>query len=396
MMKLKPKPLALAVFFAAGTAIFCVTHFWTDLSEKEPERALDVLSQKRQEKLSAATSEQQIPSNPVDAWQARDEYVMGIIDDKTMSNEKKFAILWDGYQKNKASPMMATYYIDCLAALSPLPHLDRLLAELDDASISAEVTNHLLQLLSSAYVRNKGLDENSQRRVLEVIKANIQNADPMIAGEAVLLYARMGADDNLVKILGDSLHRQIISPLDYIHEGVFQCPNITDAKEQNSFLITLLSTEKKLESEEADHMLSGAMNLIVQSPEVLKRIDTSNRKLITEYLGSHEPTVQLAGIGYDLGKAIDYTNWLQSYATLKTKSETQVPGWISHHLVDSTGDTQKIVAVMTSQMAPEVVWIMRQTGKVDTIKNKVERDMAGLRPGTVEYSAFEAALDILK
>ena len=67
MMKLKPKPLALAVFFAAVTAVFCVTHFWTDLSEKEPERALDVLSQKRQEKLSAATSEQQIPSNPVDA-----------------------------------------------------------------------------------------------------------------------------------------------------------------------------------------------------------------------------------------------------------------------------------------------------------------------------------------
>ena len=372
-----------------------MTYLWTDQSEKVYQSANDFQSEKKQEKLSAPSAQQRIPSDPIDEGQARDIYVMAVINDQTMSNEKKFAIFWDGYQKNKVSPLMATYYIDCLAALSPLPHLDQLLAELDDASTSSKVKNHLLQLLQSAYVRGKGLDENSQRRVLDAIKTNIQNTDPTIAGEAVLLYTRMGTNDHLIKILGESLQRQIISPIDYIREGVFQLPNITDGKEQNTFLKKLIYHAQKLESEAADRMFSGALSLIIQSPEVLKRIDVINMKLLTEYLSSHEPAVQLAGTGYDFGQAFDYTNWLTSYAILKTKSEAEVPGWVARYLVDSTSDTKKIVAVMTSPIAPEVARVMHQTGKFATIKNKVEREMARLRSDTYEYSAFEAALDIL-
>ena len=330
-----------------------------------------------------------------DFLQALDASVMEVLNDKTLSNEKKFNFLWDGYQKNKVDVMLATYYIDGISSVFPLLHIEKILTELASPMNGAEIKNHLLQLLYYGYVEEKALNQQNRQLALHAIQSNIQNDDPKVAGEAVRLYARMGAKDDLIKILDEALERNIISPLDYIREGVFQLANITEPKAQNALLMKIINIAQQSDSSESESMLVGTISLMIQSPSRLARIDPGSKSRIKKYLENHEPKVESEGIHYDMVNAIDYTNWLKSYALLNTKSEAEVPGWVLNHIVNRPIETQKIVALVTSPMGADVVRLARQTGQADAMKNRVARELDGLRPGNTEYSAFEAALDIL-
>lgn len=400
-MKPTTKLLALTAVVGAAATQFSVDYFGTKVRVEAPPPQL-AIKRPAQEMYSAKPAHP-APPGQAEPGPALDAYVMALIGDKTLSNQKKFDIFWDGYQKNKTSTVLSTYYIDCLHALTPLPYLDKLLAELSSPATLPEVKNHLMQVMQSAYLGRKGLDGiekgldvYDQQRVLHAIKTNIDNTDPNIAGEAVLLYVRMGAQDDLVKILGESLQGQLISPLDYLREGIVQLPNITDAKAQYIFLLTLIRHAQTLDSMDANRVLLQSVNLLVQSPSVLKRIDTASQQQIMEYLRIHEPDVQSEGFDYDPGNAIAYTDWLTSYATLKTRSAANVPGWVTHYLAQRSNDVKKIVAVMSSPLGAEVAQFAHQTEQMDAIKYNVERAMRQLRPGTSAYSAFEAALDIMK
>jgi len=397
---MKPAPLILAsaTFVVSGSALLIGGHIDSDPPVKVgPNPSHQALP----DDLSLAVQGSDRTEVPVistlpSMLQALDQSVLAVMNDKTMSNEKKFTFFWDGYQRNKSTADLATYYIDCLSSIVPLPHVEQLLTELASPMTAAGVKTHLMQVLQTGYLRENGIDEKNRTLALDAIRSNVHNVDPAVAGQAVLLYARMGAPDDLVAILDDARQRKIISPLDYLREGVFQLPNIAGEKQQNGLLMTLINTAQGNGTDESVHMLTTTLGLIIQSPTRLARIESSNRNQITEFLASHEPEVKSDGINYDLVSAIEYADWLYSYASVKSKSDTEALVWITGQVTDASADFKKIVAVMTGPMAPEVARMARQNGLVDGMRQKVQQEMAGQRPGTAAYSAYEAALEILK
>ena len=66
-MKATTRSLSIAAFFAAATAIFFVTQFGSNLTEKKSIRPLDLKTQKAQENLAATASKQQVSATSVDA-----------------------------------------------------------------------------------------------------------------------------------------------------------------------------------------------------------------------------------------------------------------------------------------------------------------------------------------
>ncbi len=387
--------LALVSVIVVGLGL---KYFMTDRSDEREGLTAHAARQREDptRNVPSVGSENPVQSGELSILQALDASVLAVMNDKTMTSETKFAFFWNGYQKNKSFVALSTYYIDCLSSIVPLPHVDLLLSELDNTMIAAQIKKHLMQVLQSAYIVENGLSEDSRQRILGVVKSNIHNVDPEVAGEAVLLYARMGAPDDLAAILGDAMQRKIISPLDYIREGAFQLPNVSDPKQQNALLETLINAAKKSGSDESEHMLMTSLELIVQSPSRLARIDSASKDLITQYLATHEPVVQSDGFNYDLVSAIEYGNWLTSYAIVKNKSAVDVLDWITRQVTDVATDPDKIVAVLTSPVARDVVRLAREAGQLDGIKHKLESEMAGQRPGTSAYSAFEAALELLQ
>ena len=336
------------------------------------------------------------PTVQLNALQALDESVMTVMNDKTMSNEKKFAFFWQGYQKNKSSILLSTYYLDCLPSILPLPHIDQLLAELGNPMTAAEIKIHLMQVLQSSYLHENGLVESDRQFALDGIKANIDNTDPTVAGQAVLLYARMAAPDNLVRILADAFEQKIISPSDFIRENVFQLANVDEPQQQQALLATLIRAAQQNEADQSDHILTTTLGLIIQSPSRLARIDAASRNIIARYLMTHEPPVRSDGINYDLVSAIEYSDWLYSYAIIRSRSDADMLDWVTRQMTDVKIDTEKIVAVMNLPMASDVLRVVSQSGQLEGMKQKVERAMTGLKQGTAAYSAYEAALDILK
>jgi len=390
--------LGLTTVSVVGLAVVVAGHFATDPSADKHLSTVHAERQREEPTLDVALGESENPirSGQLSILQALDASVLEVMNDKAMSNERKFTYFWDGYQKNKSSVALSTYYIDCLSSIVPLPHVELLLTELDSTMIAAKIKNHLMQVLQSAYLAESGMSEDGKQRILSDIKSNIYNVDPDVAGEAVLLYARMGAPDNLVAILGDALQRKIISPLNFLREGTFQLPNVNEPKQQNALVETLINIAQKSGSDESEHMLTTSLGLIIQSPSRLARIDSASKELIAQYLATHEPVVQSDGVNYGLISAIDYGNWLTSYAIIKSKSASDVSQWITHQVTDATADPKKIVAVMTLPMASEVVRLARESGQLEAMKHKVESEMSGMRPGTSAYSAFEAALELLQ
>ena len=225
MMKPESKPeilalaLALVALLIAGAAIVIANHFARP--QREQAHALPG-TRPAEQTLLPATPEKSgspVPSGQTDALYALDESVLAIMNDTTLSNETKFAIFWDGYQKNKSNVTLSTYYIDCLSSIAPLPHIVKILAELSDPMTDPEIKNHLLRVLYYGYIEANGFDANSRQLALNAIKANIHHVDPTVAGEALVFYARMGVKDDWVALLGEALQRTIISPLEYLREG---------------------------------------------------------------------------------------------------------------------------------------------------------------------------------
>jgi len=388
----------LAAIAASGLATMVAKHHTAITTAEAIPRSLTTGPNNagRSQPVTPNRSDDSAPPVQLSTLQVLDQSVMAVMNNKAMSNEKKFEFFWDGYQKNKSSIALSSYYIDCLSSIVPLPHIDQLLAELDNTMTAAEIKNHLMQVLQSSYLQENGLTGTDRQFALNGIKASIANADPAVAGQAVLLYARMGAQDDLVRILADALQQKIISPADYIRESVFQLPNVDTPEQQHALLATLISDAQKNDTNQLEHQLMTSLELIIQSPSRLARIDPTSRTAITHYLMTHEPAVQSDGINYDLVSAIEYGDWLRSYGIIKSKSDADMLDWVTRQMTDIASDTKKIVAVMNSPMAPDLVQMASQIGQLEGMKQRVERDLAGKQPGSAAYAAYEAALGILR
>ena len=134
---------------------------------------------------------------------------------------------------------------------------------------------------------------------------------------------------------------------------------------------------------------------MIQSDTRMARLDPASKNLIVDYLRTHEPAVSAVD-NFGRSSEFDYLLWLESYAIVKSTATAGVIEWVTSRMAEAATDPKKIVSVLTSPMGLDVARMAHQTGKAGDMHHTLVREMTGLRQGTPAYSAFEAALDMLK
>ena len=326
-----------------------------------------------------------------------DSYVISILDDPKLSPDQKFALLWDGYLNNKYSKELGAYYLDSLSGLTPLPHVDKILAELNSAMTPAGLKTHLMAVLQSAYMDGKnGMNEMNREIVLNAIKHHLYDADPVVAKEAVLLYSRMGKADDTTALLTDAYQRQLITEADFIRESAFKLPDIRNPQQQNAMLDTLLNVSKNASSDDTHHTLVAALGIILQNPATLEKIQSSTKEALAGYLALHEPEFHANQSSFDFIQAVEYCNWLQSVVAVSNKDGRGNAEFILDKIIAPDIDTHKIVAVLTSPEGQGIIRLARQNGKTGILQMRLATYVPQLSPDTVAYSAYQAALSVLQ
>lgn len=408
-MRFLSKTKLVAVVVAAGMATFIISQYFGDNDSQLPSRMAaggnngsTFPGGTQDAPISLPSYARNIQSGAdtdADSQRLLDGYVLSTIQDKTLSNKVKFDILWGAYLKNSSSEL-GTYFLDSLQGLVPLPNADRLLAELSDPKTSPNVKSHLMRLLETAYLQKEGNvatdGDVGRQSIVDAIKRNLYNPDSSVAREAVLTYSRIAPPAETSYALSDAYKRNIISEPEFIRESAFKLPSVSDPQQQNAMLSNLISLTQSGRSEESSKALIASMDQILQNPDSLTRLDGTTKNSLENYLRSNEPKIVSSRSDYDLADAVAYCNWLNSYASVNSKSNGGKLGFVLNTVSNSTTDTQKIVAVLISPQGQEVISAARQDGKLGAIQSRLAAYSAGLSPETAAYSAYQSALAYLR
>ena len=314
-----------------------------------------------------------------------------------LSADQKFQILWSAYQRNKSSDEVASYYLDSLVSISPVPHVDKLISELNNAMTSPELQRHLMRLLETAYRdRNEGnVNGVSQNNILDVIQAKMNNDEDSVANEAVDIYSRQANPELAISALKTAHESHVINDSEFIHDIFFKIPAINDPTIQNALVSQMIILAAQTQTPEAANALVGAVGVIFEYTDHIKLNDQTSSAL-RDFLIKNEPQF-IAGENtqYEMLTAADYCSWLNSYAKAGNKSENETLKFMLETLTSNATDPKKIIAVLLSNRGQNVVHLARQEGRLTTLQNSLKIALLQLPQGFELFDLTQSALNSL-
>jgi len=314
-----------------------------------------------------------------------------------LSADQKFQILWSAYQRNKSSDEVASYYLDSLVSISPLPHVDKLISELNNAMTSAELQRHLMRLLETAYRdRNEGdLAGISQNIILDVIHAKMNNDETSVANEAVDIYSRQANPELAISALKTAHERRIINDTEFIRDIFFKIPAINDPTIRNALISQMIILAAQTQTPEAASALVGAVGVIFEYTDHIKLNDQTSSAL-RDFLIKNEPQFNAGeNMQYEMLTAADYYSWLNSYAKAGNKSENETLKFMLETLTSNATDPKKIIAVLLSDRGRHLVNLARQEGKLTVLQNSLKIALLQLPQGFELFDLTQSALSSL-
>lgn len=245
-----------------------------------------------------------------------------------------------------------------------LPRTDSNLTDIRNllaATGDVEEKKGLIQLLAEQYERTGSTYRNGL--IIHDLKLLANSADKSVARTATFSFTRLGFLPGIEEVLRNALNTSVISTDEYYGE-IAHVVAFAPSNDQGRLVHELRQSKNVYASE----IIAMGVNSALFSANWTNEV----RGEIGLLLESTEPTFPEAKGRYDLAVAVQYSNWLNALAVVRSSVlNKEGAEFILNKLNDSRTDARKAMAILSSEYAPRIFQLIGERARFLVVYERI-------------------------
>jgi hypothetical protein len=223
--------------------------------------------------------------------------------------------------------------------------------------ITKEEKVALVRILAQqhTYDNKTGLNDT----ITSDLRRHVNSGDREVAIAATLAISRLANVPDKREVLLSAKNRGLIDADGYYGE-LAHAVAFSEADEQLKILSEIRNAKNRYAAE--------ILAMTVNSPDMAKKLRPEARAEVASLLAGSEPSFSQAIGRYDITEGLRYAAWIRALATMRgsgfNKNGSEL---IMSKLSEERADPRKIIAVLTSEYAPQLVAEIGQRNRFDIL-----------------------------